>query len=83
MDVSEISMDTAHERVDADEGYHMGDEESSLPVTDEEGTSFITSTTDVEGHWKAKLKDIKISPHDKQKFVELCKEFDDVFSSDS
>ena len=83
IDVSEISTDTAHERVDVDEGYHMGNEESSLPVPDEEGTSFITLPVDVEGHQKAKLKDIKILSHDKQKFEKLCKEFGDVFSSDS
>ena len=43
IDASEISMDTAHKRVDADEEYHMGDEESLLPVPDEEGISFMTS----------------------------------------
>ena len=83
VDVSEISMDTAYERVDADKGYYTGDEESLLPTPNDEGTSFMTSPMDVEGHQKAKLQDIKISLQDKQKFEELCKEFGDVFSSDS
>ena len=52
IDVSEISTDTAYEGVGVDEGYHTGDEESSLPVPNQEGTSFITSLADVEGHWR-------------------------------
>ena len=38
---------------------------------------------DVEGHRKAKLKDVQVSEEDQAQFQSLCEEFQDVFSSDS
>ena len=44
---------------------------------------FITSPADVEVHRKVELHDAEISDEHKQQFVDLCKEYDDIFSKDS
>ena len=44
---------------------------------------FITSPADVEVHRKVELQDAVISDEHKQQFVDLCKEYDGIFSKDS
>ena len=66
-----------------DEGYQTGEEDSTPSPVAPEQTSFITSPADVEGHRKAKLKDVQVSDEDQAQFRSLCEEFQDVFSSDS
>ena len=64
IDISELSTDTAYVMTEWDEGYQTGEDDSTpTPVTPEQ-TSFITSPTDIEGHRKAKLKDIQVSDED-------------------
>ena len=83
IDISELSTDTTYEMTVWDEGYQTGEEDPTpSPVTPEQ-TSFITSPMDVEGHRKAKLKDVQVSDEDQAQFQSLCEEFHDVFSSDS
>ena len=81
--ISELSTDTAYEMTEWDEGYQTGEEDSTPSPMTPEQTSFITSPTDVEGHRKAKLKDVQVSDEDQAQFWSLCEEFRDVFSSDS
>ena len=83
IDIRELSTDTTSEMAGWDKGYQTGEEDpTTSPVTPEQ-TSFITSPTDVEGHRKAKLKDVQVSDEDQVQFRSLCEEFQDVFSSDS
>ena len=75
IDISELSTDTAYEMAGWDEGYQTGEEDPTpSPVTPEQ-TSFITSPADVEGHRKAKLKDVQVSDEDQAQFQSLCEEF--------
>ena len=83
IDVSEISTDTAHEVPDLDKGYQTVDEESLPPMLEKPGASFITSPTDVEEHRKALLKDFPITSEETAAFNALCKEYKDVFSTES
>ena len=83
INISELSTDTAYGMAEWDKGYQTGEEDSTpSPVTPKQ-TSFITSPVDVEGHRKAKLKDVQVSDEDQAQFRSLCEEFQDVFSSDS
>ena len=66
-----------------DKGYQTRKEDSTPSPMTPKQTSFITSPTDVEGHRKAKLKDIQVSDEEQAQFRSLCEEFPDVFSSDS
>ena len=61
IDISELSTDTAYEMTEWDEGYQTGEEDSTPSPMTPEQTSSMTSPTDVEGHRKAKLKDIQVS----------------------
>ena len=83
IDVSELSTDTTYEMTEWDEGYQTGEEDSTPSPMTPKQTSFITSPTDVEGHRKAKLKDVQVSDEDQAQFQSLCEEFQDVFSSNS
>ena len=83
IDVSEVPTDTAHEVIDPNEGYQTVDEESLSQKVEKPGASFITSPTDIEGHRKALLKDFPITSEETAAFKALCKEYKDVFSSDS
>ena len=56
INVSKLSTDTAYERVEWDEDYQTGEEDSTPSSDTPKQTSFITSPADVEGHRKAKLK---------------------------
>ena len=80
---SELSMDTAYEMTEWDEGYQTGEEDSTPSPMTPEQTSSITSPVDVEGPRKTKLKDVQVSDEDQAQFRSLCEEFQDVFSSDS
>ena len=44
---------------------------------------FITSPADIEVHLKVKLQDADISDEQRQAFMDLCTEFNDIFSTDS
>ena len=48
-----------------------------------EEKKFIASPADIETHREIKLKDADVEPEQRQKFEDLCKEFEDVFSKDS
>ena len=41
---------------------------------------FITSPADIEIHRKTELQDAEVSNEDKEKFKQLCEEYEDVFS---
>ena len=47
------------------------------------GKGFISSPADIDPREPIVLKDAEVDPEYKQKFEELCQEFDDVFSKDS
>ena len=47
------------------------------------GKRFITSPADVEGHRKVNLQDAPVSKEHRQKFKDLCTEYQDVFSTSS
>ena len=75
IDISELSTDTAYETAGWEEGYQTGEEDSTpSPVTPKQA-SFITSPADVEGHRKAKLKDVLVSDEDQAQFLSFCEEF--------
>ena len=48
-----------------------------------EEKKFIASPADIETHREIKLKDADVEPEQRQKFEDLCNEFEDVFSKDS
>ena len=79
LDVSEILTTTAQEAL-MDEGYATKEED---PKENEPYSSFITSAADVEGPRRGNLQDFEVTDQEKENFQELCKEFSDVFSSDS
>ena len=45
----------------------------------EEERKFIASLADIETFREIKLKDADVTPEEKQKFQQLCDEFDEVF----
>ena len=75
INISELSTDTAYEMAEWDEGYQTGEEDSTPSPVAPEQTSFMTSPADVEGHRKAKLKDVQVSDQDQAQFRSLCEEF--------
>ena len=75
INISGLSTDTAYEMAEWDEGYQTGEENSTPSPMTPKQTSFITSPMDVEGHRKAKLKDVQVSDEDQAQFRSLCEEF--------
>ena len=79
LDVSEISTTTAQE-APTDKAYATKEED---PKENEPYSSFITSPANVEGPRRGNLQDFEVTDLEKGKFQDLCREFSDVFSSDS
>ena len=85
-----------YERADCDEVLVMEENTFGVNVTEDwpqgdlgedifkgNDKGFIASPADVDPRKPVKLKDAKVSPEQKQSFVELCHEYQDIFSKDS
>ena len=75
MEINEVQVDCTLE-----EGEEM---KTILKHLDTKDKRFITSPADIEVHRKTDLLDAPVSEKDKEKFRELCQEFDEVFSKSS
>ena len=79
LDISEIMTETSTEPSPI-----LMEEDETTEVFQKQGEKkFITSSTDIELHWKVKLQDADVSEEHQNAFKELCKEFKDIFLVDS
>ena len=74
IEITEIVKEEGSEIGEEDEG-----EDESIPLE----KKFITSPAEVNTHRKMQLQDAEVTEENREKFKQLCEEFEDIFSKDS
>ena len=83
-DISEIVTETSTEplliELEVEDKEVLQNEAKHIEYTEKR---FITSPADIEVHRKVELQDADITEAQQNAFKDLCKEFNDIFSTDS
>ena len=87
LDISEIVTETSAETspilLEEDNDIEELKEQERKTTLENTKKKFITSPTDIDVHRKVELQDAEVTEAQGNAFKELCKEYKDIFSTDS